>query len=221
MADRRRDDRFRRRVPVHFWRPGKSYRHSGFTSDISTSGMFLATDEPLATGSRIRVAIGASDRGFFVEGEVTHTSKRGPHLPTSGRAGMGVRFLSVAKLLGKLIPELGASVAQDGTRSEDGLYRASYTGAEEFREVYERDIKTGGLFVATQHPAAVGEGVEVEVMVATSGMRPLRLSGTVVYRAESDPPGEDPHTNLMAGMGVELDGVSVSKIERYVNRLRP
>ena len=67
MADRRRDDRFRRRVPVYFWRPGRSYRHSGFTSDVSTSGMFLATDEPMPAGSRIRVAIGASDRGFFVE----------------------------------------------------------------------------------------------------------------------------------------------------------
>ncbi len=220
MADRRRADRFTRRVPVHFWRPGEGYRHSGFTSDVSTSGMFLATDEPLKTGARIRVAIGATDRGFFVEGEVTHTIRREPGRPAARRLGMGVRFLPVEKLLGKLVPELGASPAEDGSPSDDGLYRAFYPGVEQFLEVYERDIQTGGLFVATQRPAEVRDLVEIKVTVKGSGLRPLPLTGTVVYRAEANPPGHDPDANLMAGMGVELDVASASRVERFVARLR-
>ncbi len=184
--------------------------------------MFLATDEPLAKGSRIRVAIGASDRGFFVEGEVTHSLKREPHLPATRRVGMGVRFLPMAKVLAKLVPELAASLAQGDTpSSDDGLYRASYASAQQFLEVYERDVQTGGLFVATRRPAEVGECVEIEVVVEHSGIPPLRLTGSVVYRAEANPPGDDAHTNLMAGMGVELDAeVSVGKVERFVARLR-
>ncbi len=220
MADRRRDDRFRRRVPVYFWRPGESYRHSGFTSDVSTSGMFLATDEPLSKGQRIRVAIGASDRGFFVEGEVTHAVRREPHLAASKRAGMGVRFLPVAKILAKLVPELEANPAQGDARLDDGHYRAFYAAPEQFLEVYEHDVQTGGLFVATQEPAAVRESVEIEVVVDGSGLRPLHLTGTVVYCAEPNPPGDEAHTNLMAGMGVELDAKSAKKANTYAGRLR-
>ena len=220
MTDRRTADRFRRRVPVHFWRPGESYRHSGFTSDVSTTGMFLATEEPLARGSRIRVAVGASDLGFFVEGEVTHSNKRESHLSSARRVGMGVRFLPMEKILAKLVPELEASLTQNATPSDDGLYRVCYAGAEQFLEVYERDVQTGGLFVATQRPAAARERVEIKVVVEHSGIRPLRLAGTVVYRAEPTPPGEDSHANLMAGMGVELDAVSLRKVESFVTRLR-
>ncbi len=182
--------------------------------------MFLATEEPLATGSRIRIAIGATDLGFYVEGEVTHSRKRDVLKPTAGRMGMGVRFVPMAKVLAKLVPELEASQAQDGAPTDDGVYGVSYAGAQQFLEVYERDVKTGGLFVATQQPAEVREGVEVEILVADSGLRPLRLAGTVVYRAEPNPPGDDAHANLMAGMGVELDAVSVGRVERFAARLR-
>ncbi len=182
--------------------------------------MFLATDEPLASGSRIRIAIGASDLGFYVEGEVTHSRKRKTHQPTSSRVGMGVRFVPMAKVLAKLVPELEASPAQDDAPTDDGVYGVSYAGAQQFLTVYERDVKTGGLFVATQRPAEVRDGVEVEVLVANSGLRPLRLAGTVVYRAEPSPPGDDGHTNLMAGMGVELDAASVGRVERFADRLR-
>ena len=118
------------------------------------------------------------------------------------------------------MPELGASRAQDGAPSDDGIYRTSYADTDQFLEVYARDIQTGGLFVATQQPAEVREHVEIEVMVERSGIQPLRLTGTVVYRAEANPPGDAPHTNLMAGMGVELDAESMSKVERFVARLR-
>ncbi len=181
--------------------------------------MFLATDEPLAKGSRIRIAIGADDLGFFVEGEVTHSLKREPHLPASRRVGMGVRFLPMAKVLAKLVPELEASREQDAT-SPGGRYRVSYAGARQFLEVYERDVKTGGLFVATQRPAEVRERVEIEIVVEHSGLRPLHLTGKVVYRAEPNPPGDEAHANLMAGMGVELAEASVDRVERFVARLR-
>ena len=202
---------------MHYWRPGESYCHSGFTSDVSTSGMFLATDEPLPTGSRIRISIGASDLGFFVEGEVTYSRKRRSDRPTPGRRGMGVRFLPIVRVLSKLVPELGASLAQHANPSEEGLFHVVYADAKQFLEVYDRDVTTGGLFVATQRPAEVSEDIEIEVTVAHSGLRPLRLSGAVVYRAE---PADEAHANLMAGMGVELDATSAGKVERFAARLR-
>ncbi len=213
--ERRKVDRFRQRVPVFFWQPGESYRHSGHTSDISTTGMFIATEQPLRPGARVRVAIGESDRGFFVEGEVSHAFKREPLIPNRRQAGMGVRFLPVDQLMAGLVPEIAAARSADPEPEEEGVYRAFYADREQFREIYERDIKTGGLFVYTDHPAELDEVVTVKMVVAGSGLRPLRLRGKVVHSAG---PGEG---NLMAGIGLELlDFASaLRKIDLMVERM--
>ena len=177
--------------------------------------MFIATERPLRPGARVRVAIGDSDRGFFVEGEVSHAFKREPLVPNRRQAGMGVRFLPVDELMAALVPEIAAARSPDSELPEEGVYRAFYADPEQFRDVYERDIKTGGLFVSTDLPAEVGESVTVEVVVAGSGLRPMRLGGKVVY---SVGPGEG---NLMAGMGLELldFAPTVRKIGLMVERI--
>ena len=213
--ERRKVDRFRRRVPVFFWRPGESYRHSGHTSNVSTTGMFVATEKPLRPGARVRVAIGESDRGFFVEGEVSHAFRREPLIPSRRQAGMGVRFLPVDRLMAELVPEIAAARSPDSEPPKEGVYRAFYADREQFLQIYERDVKTGGLFVSTDRPAEVGEVVTVKVVVAGSGLRPLRLRGKVVHSVE---PGEG---NLMAGMGLELLDLArtVRKIDLMVERI--
>ena len=74
--NRRKDERSARRLPVSFWRPGEEdKRQTGYTSDISTSGMYISTNRPLPPGSRIRIAIGPVDRGFLIEGKVVRVLK--------------------------------------------------------------------------------------------------------------------------------------------------
>jgi hypothetical protein len=76
----------------------------GYTTNISTTGMFVATNSPLASGARIRVELIDRDRGFMVEGVVAHAKKLQAELARLGQSGMGVRFLTVEELVRELMP---------------------------------------------------------------------------------------------------------------------
>jgi hypothetical protein len=83
--------------------------------------MYIATNSPVPSGSRIRVEVIDRDRGFAVEGVVAHARKMQPELARLNQSGMGVRFLSVEELVRELIPSgLGdtESVPRDVTQAE-------------------------------------------------------------------------------------------------------
>ena len=104
MSSRRRAIRRPRRVQVNFWRQGDSTPHIGYTTNISLTGMFIATNSPIASGSRVRVEVVDRDRGFVVEGVVAHARKSPPELARLNQSGMGIRFLSVEELVRELMP---------------------------------------------------------------------------------------------------------------------
>ena len=101
---RRRATRRARRVQVHFWKQGEPTSYVGYTTNISTTGMFVATNSPVPSGTRVRVEVIDRDRGFVVEGVVAHARKVRAELASITQSGMGVRFLSVEELVRELIP---------------------------------------------------------------------------------------------------------------------
>jgi hypothetical protein len=66
--------------------------------------MFIVTNTPLLSGSRIRVELVDRERGFMMEGVVAHARKMAPALARLNQSGMGVRFLTVEELVRELIP---------------------------------------------------------------------------------------------------------------------
>lgn len=274
---RRRAVRRPRRVQVHFWKQGEPTCYVGYTTNISMTGMFVATNSPMPPGSRIRVEVIDRDRGFMVEGVVAHARKIRGDLARLNQSGMGVRFLSVEELVRELIPAAYGKTEEipqnadrgsfSGTESGSppdpepppapmpepaappaplapepvqepvrpaasapvpppqkppvpmgptgGVFRISFSGAEEFLEVYRRDILQGGLFVSTRYPARLQETVHVELQPPLPMAEPLLVRARVVQRFE---PGNDPAAspNLLAGMGLEL-----FDLPALVERLRP
>lgn len=101
---RRRAVRRPRRVQVQFWRRGEPTAYIGYTTNISMSGMFIATNSPMPSGARVRVEVVDRDRGFMVEGVVAHARKMSTDMARLSQSGMGVRFLSVEELVRELIP---------------------------------------------------------------------------------------------------------------------
>jgi PilZ domain-containing protein len=102
---RRRAVRRPRRVQVNFWKRGETTPYVGYTTNISMTGMFIATNSPMAGGSRIRIEVVADrDRGFMVEGVVAHARKVRAELVRVTQSGMGVRFLTVEELVRELFP---------------------------------------------------------------------------------------------------------------------
>ncbi|MBW8876479.1 MAG: PilZ domain-containing protein [Acidobacteria bacterium] len=101
---RRRAVRRPRRVQVNFWRRGEPNAYVGYSTNISMTGMFIATNSPMAGGTRIRIEVVDRDRGFMVEGVVAHARKIRGDLARISQSGMGVRFLTVEELIRELIP---------------------------------------------------------------------------------------------------------------------
>src|SRR5215210_1724193 len=101
---RRRAVRRPRRVQVNFWKQGEPTPYIGYTTNISMTGMFIATNNPLPSGLRIRIEVMDRERGFMVEGVVAHARRIRGELARVTQSGMGVRFLSVEELVRELIP---------------------------------------------------------------------------------------------------------------------
>ena len=100
-----------RRVQVQFWKRGEPHSYPGYTTNISLTGMFLATRSPFAPGTRLRIEVLEANRGFMVEGVVVHARKVRGELMRLSLPGMGIKFLSVEDLVRELIPT-GPGVAE-------------------------------------------------------------------------------------------------------------
>jgi hypothetical protein len=96
--NQRRSPRYRRRLQVQFWQPGEKI-HRGYTTNLSATGMHIATADPLPPRSRVRVEVIHGERGFVIEGIVAHRRAVNPELAKVTQQGMGVRFLSPDELI--------------------------------------------------------------------------------------------------------------------------
>ena len=101
---RRRNARRPRRLQVQFWKRGETQAYPGYTTNISITGMFLATNSPQPPGTRLRVEILEGERGFVAEGVVAHARKTRGDMTRISQPGMGIRFLPVEELVRELIP---------------------------------------------------------------------------------------------------------------------
>lgn len=102
--ERRDDKRWARRVPVRFWKRGEEKARSGFTTNISTGGMFIGSSLVFGRGTRVRVEVLDPVNGFMVEGVVARAIRTQPNLQRLRASGMGIRFVKVADLVAELFP---------------------------------------------------------------------------------------------------------------------
>lgn len=122
---RRRAVRRPRRVQVHFWKRGEPTSYVGYTTNISMTGMFIATNSPIPPASRVRIEVVDRDRGFMVEGVVAHARKIRGELARVSQSGMGVRFLSVEELVRELIPAAYGQTEEIPPNPDRGSFSAA------------------------------------------------------------------------------------------------
>ena len=200
-----------RRFRVSFWPRGSAERYVGYTVNISTTGMFVATTRPLPVGTRLRVQVGPENRDFVLEAEVARALRVQQQFQNVRPSGMGLRFLSVAELVAELAPETAvqgsapaqAAGADPRPPAEEGVYRVLFNERAQLLAALESDVKTGWLYVPSSNPAAAGEEVEIDLAVRGWESDTLRLKALVVECFEPTV-GADDHPNLLAGMGVQV-----------------
>lgn len=111
VSERRVHPRYPRRIEVRFWRQGESQPHSGFSTNISRTGIFLGTGFLLAPGERVRIEIVDPEKGFVIEGRVARVHRVAQALRHVDQAGVGIRFLLPEELIEELLPAAARSAA--------------------------------------------------------------------------------------------------------------
>jgi Tfp pilus assembly protein PilZ len=226
--DRRQVSRWARRILVRFWRTGEERPYVGHTLNLSAGGMFVSTDRPASSGTRVRVEVLDQDQGFMVEGVVTHSRRVAPELRRVHEPGMGVRFLSHEELVAPLLPQVTEQTGATrpaGTATAKGAtgeaFAVRFSSPHHFIEVFERDIQHGGLFVATRSPAALNQVISLQLILPLDGVDTVEVPARVVHRYDPAEHGAGDRPDRPPGMGVEFVDreLTVSRLRHLARRL--
>jgi Tfp pilus assembly protein PilZ len=107
------------------------------------------------------------------------------------------------------------SLRTDGVGAAVRELSVRFRGLEDLRQIYDRDLQHGGLFVATGSPAEVGTRVRLHLYLPGEGAEPLLTLAKVVHVFEpSAITGSG--RNLLSGMGVLFEDP-----EAVLARVRP
>jgi Tfp pilus assembly protein PilZ len=212
--------RWARRILVRFWRSGEERPYVGHTLNLSPGGMFVGTDRPVASGSRVRVEVMDPAQGFTIEGVVTHSHRVAPELRRVHESGMGVRFLSHEELVAPLLPKLTgetasrpAPVAAAPAEPEDG-FAVRFATADAFVEAFKRDIQHGGMFVSTSRPAPLNQVVPLQLHLPADLGGSLVVSVRVVHRNDPAEAGAARRPDRPAGAPDRPAGMGVEFVDR-------
>ena len=188
-------------MQVQFWKRGEAHPVSGYTTNISPTGMFIGTGDPVGKNGRIRIEVLDAQRGFIVEGIVAHAVKVSPALQQIRTSGMGVRFMQVDELVAELFGGSLVFRPEEEKPPKDNVYSVVFRGVNHFLDTVRRDIQTGGIFVPTKFPAALNAQVTVEIHPPDAKGDSVKVAAIVVQRLDPQPvaPGEPPK---LSGMGV-------------------
>ena len=150
--EKRRHRRHSKRFRVKFGE--KQLSQSGFTSDVSVTGMFIVTSSVPKLGTRLHVEVTVdNDRVLYVEGMVARMTIVAPELRSVMKGGFGLRYLSGAELVAEMMPHL---------RDPKRLV-VSYSTDAVLQEAFEKELKRGGIFVWTEREQQVSSIVNVEI----------------------------------------------------------
>jgi Tfp pilus assembly protein PilZ len=180
-----RAKRHPRRVALSFEEIGAKtpQKIRGYSTNISLTGIFVATTQLLPVGTRLKIELEDGSVRIPLEGVVTRVQKVPPELRTVVQIGMGLRFLTPPENLAKLLPaatadELAAAarpapapaaaLAPVAALPHGRAFTVKFASPQEWETVRDRDVRRGGVFVATASPAALHETVQVTLAIPGS-----------------------------------------------------
>lgn len=195
MKERRKSRRYGRRLQVRFGEAG--FDHTGFTQDVSATGMFVVSAKLPELGRRVhlQVQVTPSQQVHF-EGMVQRHRQSPRALQAYAKNGFGVRFLELEELVGDILPKLSEAPLE-----------VTVATADEARGLVSSQLRHGGLFVPA--PAVKAERDEALTVV-------LKLSF-----ADAEVVLDGRVMQLMPGAGVALQLERAAEAVAAVEGLLP
>lgn len=215
--DRRKSKRFRKRAKVRFW--WADFEGTGFTSDISDTGLLIETNKPIEIGTRLNIEVTHADLSFFGTILIVRQKTYPRQARSLFKPALGARFLRVTEVMGVSAaeelqdePEAENVEEQPEVQEEpapplvpqDIPLQVDLRKHETLAEIYERDVKHGGLRVITTEIAELQSDIEVPVLLPEPHGQ-IICTGLVVKLFE-DPPGFSVHLD-------DVDAVRARLIE--------
>jgi Tfp pilus assembly protein PilZ len=218
--DKRRTARYKRRIQLRFWSQDDRNPRKGFTQNVSVSGMFVSTNAPYKPGTRVFLEVPYGQEKLVLQAEVRYAARVDPALQKVKPSGMGVRLLRVDEVMSEVLkiksagvveveekPESAAEVAiEEVSDLEGSVFPIIFETAHDLANSYERDIKYGGLFIASQEPAEKDDMVVLEFRFGWDTEQVVQVQAQVVKKfasAEGSLAGE-----AVSGMGVAFSDPS-------------
>ena len=221
VMDNRKARRLKRRIQVRFWKQDDSIVKSGFTYNVSLTGMFVCTNSPFKPKTRITIEIGKEGSKLELQGVVRHAARVDPVLHKVKPSGMGVRLLKTEELMAAVLGLENETSAGDEEQEQDQeekleeeeairteavedqeaatIYSMNFVSPRELATTFERDLKFGGIFVPTLN-LPEGDDVVIEFLFDWDDFTRVRIPAHVVKRfdaAEGTAAGEK-----VTGIGV-------------------
>ena len=186
MAERTRRRGLRKaaRLATRFWNDEIDAR--GFTSDMSTSGVFVVTREPLVARMHLHLEFELRSGPFLAEGVVVRVVKASTAVQSVVKPGVGIRLLG-------LLEEFHETRADDAGAGE--MLEMDLTDTEVLVTTFVRDIKRGGLFILTDDPPKPDSTVDIRIKLP-SPHSDVHARGVVIHVMDRP-----------SGVGVQLLGI--------------
>jgi Tfp pilus assembly protein PilZ len=179
---------------VRYWSDG--IEGTGFTADISDTGMLIETPKPLDLGQHLHLEVSLNEGSYFAECVIVRRKTYPRHARSLFKPAIGVRFLGLCEVVDVAsAPDDDASdqaasaeVSTDPVQVEvpDGPMQVDLRDLEDLKAVYESDIKHGGLLVRTREAPEVDSEIVVPILLPDPHGT-IRCHGTVVKVSENPP----------------------------------
>jgi len=186
-SERRRADRRRVRVAVRAWNREMDVR--GYTSDVSTTGLYMEMHSPPKVGAQLHLLLTFQDAEFVTEASVARVVRVAPEVARVVRSGVGFRFLSLSEIVQKLF---SSEKEQHGFAESHDL-QVDLTNIAVLETVLQNEVRQGGLFVETSTPYKRDQEVTLRILLPSPHPF-LEVKGKVIHIMEKP----------MQGVGVQL-----------------
>jgi Tfp pilus assembly protein PilZ len=177
-----------------------TFIHSNATDDPILSGPLQTRDQhTTGSGAGPSHTMSVDQPAAQKEAEPTAGLKSRAYLTSEMRD----RTLEPKKALGTKVPP---------------IYPVQFQSREHFEQVFEKDLKFGGLFISTEKPAKMDEEIELRIEIPEVP-RSLLVKAQVVH--VMDPQTGSGESNLLAGMGVHfLDTNAIARLQELVSTVK-